>query len=221
MVIGKLENKKPMIRKAKSNTDLPPHVFSFNKGKTSLGVNSLGEIYRNREYISCSTVDINALAGKLGRHPNDADVQNEFDAQYAEMLTAFEYGVVQAVGVLQSLNSGFARVWGGAIDRKMIINMSVEFIAFDDDKKAWPLLEAWGKKHKGFCNIMDHAPHLDKFKKQGAKRWQYGKDHGRMETHIEFIWNVTHMSKPQVQALMEKLRADVGDLWSNYGNAVI
>ncbi len=215
-----LKRKPDFLRKEPK--DYSPKVFTFCRGKRNFGVNSIGEIDGNGEHMSvCSSVDLGALNEKLGRKHTQADVDKEFDDRYRENLTAFEYGVVKGIGVLQELNNAFARVWGGAIDNKVIFNMSIEFRLFDDDVEGWKAIRKWIRQHGGIENEMDHCTHLDKSKPAGAKRWVYGKDHGRWKTQIDVIWDVTHMTRAEVEALMKKLRASCSTLWERYGVGVI
>ena len=200
-----------------------PKVYSFRRGKHNLGVTALGEVERNGEYIpTCSAVDLNVLGAHLRHGPSDAEVEVEFDKQRQTNLTAAEYGAVKAIYLLQEVNGGFARVWGGLIDGQLIINLSVEFVIFDDDKYGWKAVRKWIRQYKGIENVMDHSPHLDKSKPAGAKRWEYGKDHGRMQTQIDVIWNVTNMTLAEARQFVGRLETTAVDqkLWEHYGNAV-
>ena len=216
--------RKPLVRIAVSDT-YSPKVFSFaDRGKSEhiIGLTGIGEIVRNDDCLNePGHVDLTALRRKLKRVPSVWDIVMEFDRLNVQIFTAFEYGVIRAVSALQSVNNDFARVWGGARNGKLLINLSVEFRLFDDDVEGWRRMRRWIAQEHGIENVMNRAPHLDKPRPLNQKRWNYGPDHGRPETQIDVIWDVTHMSLPQLEQHIERLRSTGQHLWSSYGVGVV
>lgn len=216
--------RKPLVRIASADT-YSPKVFTFadcNDKDHVIGLTGIGEIVRNNDcFNEPGHIDMTALRRKLKRIPSTWDIVAEFDRLNVQVFTAFEYGVIRAVSALQSVNSDFARVWGGAKNGKILINLSVEFRLFDDDVEGWGRMRRWIRSEKGIENVMCRAPHLDKSKPEGQKRWNYGPDHGRPETQIDVIWDVTHMSLPQLEQHIERLRSTGRHLWSSYGVGVV
>lgn len=187
-------------------------------------VSTMGELNRGIDgYVSnCSTVNLKVLRQKLGRQPTDEDVEAEFRAVRAIHLTAIELAAATAIGNLLDLNTGFARIWGGTRGNRLHVNLSIEFCLFDDDVEGWKKVRAWIKREGGIENVMDRRTHLDKWKPADSSRWKIGKNHGRPETQIDVIWNVTHLTRPQIEFMMQTLRKSCGDeLWHAHGVSVI
>lgn len=189
----------------------------------------MGECFRRRNGkgvdVDVNSVNLTQLRYELEREPNGDDIEQEIESTRLEELSLFEYGIVSAITKFQNMNEGFCRIWGGAIKNRVIVNLSVEFVLFDDDKQGWKDVRAWIKKFHGMENVMDRRTHLDKFKPAGAKRWRTGKHHGRPETQIESVWDITHMGYGEVSRLIAALKAAAQEgkpsLWNKHGNAVI
>ena len=201
-----------------------PKVFTFgNKqdGRYIVGLTSSGEIIRNDDVLSVlDCVDMNRLRKQKQKALTEFDVIRASNEIAAAQFSAFELGVIRAVEYLQVDNSAFARVWGGAINGRLMINLSVEFVLFDDDAEGWRRVRSWIKEQGGIENVMDRRARPDKSRPDGAKRWKIGANHNRPETQIDVIWRVEQMTLQQLRAKIQKLRETSNGIWQSYGMGV-
>src|SRR5438874_7272331 len=102
--------------------------FTFaRKGGYTFGVNPLGEIFRDDEFLPCSSINLTDLERRLGRAASDKDFRKEFRRLEKLVLTPNELAVTRKIGGFQNLCDGDCRVYGGIMDDRTVIQLCVEF----------------------------------------------------------------------------------------------
>jgi len=121
----------------------------------------------------------------------------------------------------QNLCDADCRVYGGIMDERTIIQLCVEFCLFDTDREGWRRLRVWINEQGGDERLLDHRRHCDKWGRENPKtgkiKWNTGKDHDRMETQIEVLWDVTDKLTGELKSFIHRLKKSLESVWANCG----
>jgi hypothetical protein len=165
-------------------------MFSFLESKTHaycFGVNPLGEVFINGEYVlgsvNISRCAVESLSPKdykewsafkqNDRHDElEKKVQKacdyEFERQLHEQLNVFEYGLAKQINELQSVDDGRWRVYGGMSgnsvhDAVACINLVTEFRNFvgEDFDDYWKKLSDIASKLGAEVRTLDEGEEME------------------------------------------------------------
>src|SRR5881296_3421174 len=97
-------------------------TFARKEGYT-FGVNPLGEIFRNDDYLPCSSVNMVDLEHRLGRAVSDKDIRKEFRRLGKLVLAPDELALARKISGFQNLCDADCRVYGGILDDRTVIQL--------------------------------------------------------------------------------------------------
>ena len=140
------------------------------------GLNSLGEVFRNEEYL-LGSVNVGDAVKEFGtdaeyskfrkqrlpRERENALCEMAFDADARKHLTPQEYLVYKQIIALQSVDDGRWRVYGGLLGNHNTgevverITLVTEFCDFVDQEDFWKNLDAYAAKHNATIEVMHES----------------------------------------------------------------
>ncbi|APH74147.1 hypothetical protein [Aquibium oceanicum] len=181
-------------------------------------VNGLGEVFFHDAYV---IGDINhaELKRKIGRDPNDADLEQEFkDLARLHLPTEkLAEHVILIWEAQKQFNGSFARVqhWGGQT------RVGAEFRSFDegDDENRRKIYEGAAKANAEILYVYK-GKEVDHFCPQGGE-WQYGPNHDRAYTQVEISIPVAEPTIDTIKEAFDRLEATLLSVFNEAGVAIL
>jgi len=207
-----------------------------------LHINSIGEIHRHGEYLrdvsTCHLPDL-AKAANLTWPPEqpaglDSPAWREairlhYQTEEFLHLSDGERAFLARVRPLQDVVARRSRwrVYGLWTEKKEMIDLSTEFIAFDAEAETWKQIRELAASEGCRLTNMDERPHLDRSSTHRGpgpipeESWVNGPRHGEMETQVSLNWNVRELSATALARLVDVLDITTQPLWELCGVSVL